>query len=123
MRSRRAVAPEVIVGEPSVMARERYRGRRDWTTSDDDPGKKKARGKKEPEGPPARWEPKLPATFMPLGLWCPKQPPRPPRGCRTAGDGSPRGAPSPSRFRVASRRSVSADPPSGRLAAFRRGHR
>ncbi|MCD6021485.1 MAG: hypothetical protein K0R20_1195 [Actinomycetia bacterium] len=38
-----------------------------------------------------------PSHLQPLGLWCPKQPPRSSRGCRTAGGGEPRGPSPPSR--------------------------
>ncbi len=50
---------------------------------------------KEPERPPASREPKLPMRPQPLGLRCPKQPPRRRGGdrCAPGGFGSPEGAP------------------------------
>jgi hypothetical protein len=55
-----------------------------------------------------------PSHLQPLWLWCPKQPPRSSRGCRTADGGSPRGAP-PSFADSGSPRGVPfpADPPPG----------
>jgi hypothetical protein len=55
-----------------------------------------------------------PNHLQPLGLWCPKQPPRSSRGCRTADGGSPRGAP-PSFAGSGSPRGAPspADPPPG----------
>jgi hypothetical protein len=59
--------------------------------------------KEEPERPPARREPKLPATVSPSGSSCSKQPPLPSRGPPDPA-GSPCGSPD-------------GPPPSARLAA------
>ena len=53
------------------------------------PGKDRTR---ETSGSPGT---EAPSHHQPLGLWCPKQPPRSSRGCRTADDGSPCGSPPP----------------------------